>query len=121
MSQFVDFDAFMQEQEEKVEPKKIKLFGTEYALPHELPAKALLLSVKMSKSTDNQEQTEAMSNLLTLFIGKDGTAAVYENGIGVTRLSELIRVIFAMYRGDEDPFAGLRSGNDQPKTATAAK
>lgn len=112
---FVDFDAFLEEEAE-ADAKEIKIGGVKYTLPAQLPAKVALLSVKLSQSKDEKAAAQSTIDMFEIMVGKDAAEQILSGGISFQNLAKLIKVIFAMYKGEGDPLDAVREGNAKKET-----
>lgn len=117
---FKDFDDFFDSQGQ--EPLRVKVFGTTYELPPELPAPLSLRLVRMrmevttgSKAEEDEISFDEVEAIAGELFGKDVYAEWCDKGISISQLSSILEWTLEQYH------KGLASGEDDEGEAEAPR
>lgn len=105
-NRFIDFDAFFEAQDTKNEPLSFVFKQKTYTLPPQLSASAGLLIVQLKSRGDGATvEADDLKQLVDALIGSDQATQLFDDGVTLPQLEEIIKWISANY------FPALAAGN----------
>ena len=118
MGKYLDFDAFLLENEQ--EPILVKIYGTTYPVRPEIPAIVPILMARAEDEEDESAGTRLVLRAADALLGRQAMDEIAGRGMSVEELAELIRRLFALIQG-EDAEAAEEIADDAGRHRRAGK
>ncbi len=94
---FIDFDVALAET--SGEPIVVHLYGRDWTLPADLPAKAMLKVIRMTSNGGGELDVGQQLDLLSHLVPTDVLEGWLDAGLGIKSYALVIRTLMAVYQG----------------------
>lgn len=117
-SRYIDFDAALAEAEEQ--PVVVRYKGRDWRLYASLPAKPVLRLLRLqAEGQDEDALTQAdMVRFMSEMVPADVLEAWLDAGLTVDEMGQLLRLVFAAYRGGEEAGEAPRPAKGPTRSST---